>query len=104
MPERGRILEFSPKRTNPEAEENNGLEILEIVQVEDPNKPPKVLLRCELVDSKVKFDGDEDLVRELRGEKFFWEGKEVTPDDGENFLRAVKAAYRNPYFYARKLK
>lgn len=98
-------MEFSSRKPeDPGEKKEEGIEVLEIIQVEDPNKPPKVLVRCELVDGKVRLEGDEDLIKELRKEKFYWDGKEVTPEDGEKFLRAVKASYRNPYFLARRIK
>lgn len=103
MSERARVLEFSPKEKKSE-EERSGLKILEIVQVDDASKPPKVLVRCELVDGRVRLDGDGDLLKELGKEEFYWEGKRVTPDDGENFLRAIKASYHNPYLFAREIK
>lgn len=106
MSERGRILEFSSeKRGDPKKETENSIRILEIVQVVDPSKEPVVLARCELVGAKVKIAGDdENVVKALREEKILWGEKEVTPDDGEDFLRAVKASYRNPYLFARKIK
>lgn len=103
MPER--VLEFpSGRPEDPKAEKEDGLEVLEIVQLSDPKEAPQVLVRCELVDGTVRLDGDEKLIEELRTEKFYWDGREVTPDDGEGFLRAVKASYHNPYLYARKIK
>jgi len=105
MSERGKVLEFSPRRSeDPRVETKDSLEVLEIVQLLDPNEAPKVLARCELVGGTVQIEGDENLMRELREEKFYWEGKEVTPKDGENFLWALKVSYRNPYLLARKIK
>jgi hypothetical protein len=103
MPEGARVLEFSPKEKKPE-EENSGLKILEIVQLDDASKPPKVLVRCELIDGKVRLDGDEDLLKGLREEEFYWEGERVTSDDGERFLWAIRATYHNPYLFAREIK
>ena len=104
MSERGKILEFSSeKRKDSDKETEDSIKTLEIVQVVDPNKEPNILARCALVDGVVRLDGDKDLIEELRKEKFYWDGKEVTPEDGENFLQAIKVSYHNPYLYARKI-
>ncbi len=104
MPE-GKILEFpSERRGDPNVEREDRIEVLEIVQVRDSNKGPEVLARCELVGGKVEFSGDENILRGLREEEFYWEGEKVTPTDGEKFLHAVKASYRTPYLYARRKK
>lgn len=105
MSEQGKVLEFSPRKSeDPKVETKDSLEVLEIVQFLDPNEAPKVLARCELVRGTVQIEGDENLMRELREEEFYWDGKKVTPEDGEKFLRAVKASYHNPYLLARKIK
>ena len=95
-----RNLEFSPR--NPDGEQDS-LRTVEIIQVQDSQKEPQVLVRCELVDGVVQLAGDEAIIRELQEEEFFWAGEKVTPADGENFLQAVKASYHNPYLYARKV-
>lgn len=105
MSERGKILEFSSeKREDFQKEKNDGIKTLEIIQVVDPSKDPEILVTCDLIDGVVQFKGDEGVIEELQKEEFYWEGQKVTPDDGEKFLRAVKASYRNPYFLARKIK
>jgi hypothetical protein len=104
MSERGRILEFSSeKRKDSKKETENSIRLLEIVQVVDPSKEPNILVKCELVDGAVQLTGDEAIIKELQEENFFWAGERVTPTDGEKFLQAIKASYRNPYLYARKI-
>jgi hypothetical protein len=103
MGESGKILEFMRPRRYSEIREE-GPDSVEIINVFDPDKPPRVLARCRLVGGEVKFEGDEDFIKNLLQEDFSLNGKLVSPKDGREFLEAIKVKYRNPYLLGRDVK
>jgi len=105
MEKAARILEFiSPSGSNGSREIKEGPDSVEIINVFDPDKPPKVLVRCQLIDGEVHFEGDENFIKSLLREDFSFGGKLVSPKDGRIFLDALKAKYRNPYLFGREIK
>lgn len=112
MNERGRVLDFRPKKENGDpAPEKEGLKAVEIVRFDSPESI--VLVRCVLRDGIVNLEknekegGSQNIIDDLEKNgvpdptdpliKLF-------PKDGESFLHALFSHYRTVYLGVRKAR
>ncbi|MBI5071967.1 hypothetical protein HZB93_03725 [Candidatus Falkowbacteria bacterium] len=111
MNERGRVLDFRPKKENgdPSPEKKEESKAVEIVRFDSPESI--VLVRCVLrggivnLEKNEKEEGSQNIIDDLEKngvpdptDPF----KKLFPKDGERFLQALLSHYRTVYLGARR--
>ena len=111
MNERGRVLDFRPKKNGDPSPEKEETRVVEIVRFSRPESV--VLVRCTLHDGIVhlekngKEEGSKNIIDEIEKNGVpdpKEPAKKLFPKDGETFLRALLLHYKTVYLGAREAR